>query len=164
MESAALKGQTSIEFILLIVIILLFVQALILPTVDLASNTAIEVSRIGQTKLAAERLSNAIQLIGVSANESRQTIHIFLPEKSSIACNGEKIVYNSELESSRDIPTDCTDTPTPHCEKEIDTGIDFSCDTGFSPDSSSNPALNLEDFYSLRIEKGSSGVVVSVVE
>ena len=86
-----LKGQASIELILLLVVILLLVHTLIMPSFDIAQKSANDVSSIVNVRNSAQRLANAIELVDSSAAGARQTIHLMVPKRSQLYCWGDTV-------------------------------------------------------------------------
>ena len=80
MKRMNLKGQASIELILLLVVVLLLVHTLIMPSFDIAQKSANDVSSIVNVRNSAQRLANAIELVDSSAAGARQTIHLMVPK------------------------------------------------------------------------------------
>jgi uncharacterized protein (UPF0333 family) len=93
------KGQTSIEFLFLFLIMLYYLTLVIQPAVDSASFKIIEVNRTGQAKLAAMKLANSINEIGSLSGNSRKTIWIFAANCTEIKCNSteNKIEYTAKF-------------------------------------------------------------------
>ena len=89
MKRMNLKGQASIELILLLVVILLLVHTLIMPSFDIAQKSANDVSSIVNVRNSAQRLANAIELVDSSAAGARQTIHLMVPNRSQLFCWGD---------------------------------------------------------------------------
>ncbi len=96
------KGQSAIEFVLLLVVLLVFVQVVIVPTVNVAQDAATDVSRLGQTRLAAQQLADAVDLMASAAEGARETIHIVVPQHSKVECDSaNKVVkFSSTLDSN----------------------------------------------------------------
>lgn len=80
------KGQASIEFILLMAIMLLFINTAIIANSNAASDAALDVSRLGKARLGAERLVDAINYVGLGAEGTKQTVSIFIPQGATITC------------------------------------------------------------------------------
>lgn len=110
------KGQTSIEFLFLFLIMLYYLTTVIQPAVDAAGLKILEVNRTGQAKLAAMKLANAINEIGTLSGDSRKTIWIFAADCTEIKCNSAEntIDYNAKFgmqpvqPGSTDYSMDCT--------------------------------------------------------
>ena len=93
------KGQTSIEFLFLFLIMLFYLQAVIQPAVTNSANSIIAVNRTGQARLGAMKLVNAINEVTALSGESSKTIWIFMDENTSIWCEeaDNVIAYSASL-------------------------------------------------------------------
>ncbi|MFH1234809.1 MAG: hypothetical protein V1493_04330 [Candidatus Diapherotrites archaeon] len=103
------KGQTSIEFLFLFLIMLYYLTTVIQPAVDAASFKIVAVNRTGQAKLAAMKLANAINEIGSLSGDSRKTIWLFAEDCTEIKCNSatNTIDYNARF-GMQSNSMDCT--------------------------------------------------------
>lgn len=130
------KGQTSIEFLFLFLIMLFYLQAIIQPTVEEASESIKAVNKVGQAKLAAVKLANTINEVSAASGDSSKTIWLFLEEGTGIECDSGSnlILYNAEAGLS--LPA-CGDTT--ECEGQVPVFSDVS--------------LNCENF---QLQEGSS--------
>ena len=88
------KGQVSIEFVLLLVIMLIFVQIMIQPILDTAVQSSEEISQLGQVKAAAEKLTNSVDFISLSSGNSKQTVSFYLPPTTLIRCSPATKEFN----------------------------------------------------------------------
>jgi len=122
------KGQTSIEFMLLIVIVLMYIQTVITPNLNETLMSVSDTTRVAEARLAAEKLTNAINYVAASNAESKTTVNLFLPERTVILCHeGDKIIgYETAL-----------DIGIAKCG--IIDGDDSDCDKNFSI----NPTIDL---------------------
>lgn len=78
------KGQVAIEFILLLVIMVSFIHAIILPTVYTSIGYVEDVARLSEIKLATENLMSAIDYVALSPGDAKRTVNIFVPEDGAI--------------------------------------------------------------------------------
>jgi len=81
------RGQVSIEIIMLVMVIALFIQSIVVPSLDISAGTAKEVTRMGQARYAAEKLANTIDAVHASAGENKRTITLFIPARTVIGCD-----------------------------------------------------------------------------
>ena len=81
------KGQISIEFMLIILICLGYLQLLTVNVLEPAIDAAQDTTRLGQAKLSAEKLATTINEMGSSLGEGKRTLHLFVPKNSEIICN-----------------------------------------------------------------------------
>ncbi|MFH1224473.1 MAG: hypothetical protein V1676_01590 [Candidatus Diapherotrites archaeon] len=85
------NGQASIEFILLIILMLLYIQTLILPEIDIGRGAARGVIGLGEARFAAEKIVNAVNYVGSSSGEAKETISVFVPKGAELRCDSEGI-------------------------------------------------------------------------
>ena len=81
------KGQISMEFILLIVVMLLYLQTIIQPLADTSVNSVDDVTRLSQVKLAAEKLVSVVDYVSSQSNESKYSTLLAIPKDANISCN-----------------------------------------------------------------------------
>ncbi|HLD58833.1 MAG TPA: hypothetical protein VI977_04305 [archaeon] len=91
------RGQVSIEFIFLLLFIIIYITAVVMPMVNFSNNSAEEISRLGNAKIAAQKIAGTIDSVGLSPNSAKSTISVFLPEKSAITCESGSIDYSAEM-------------------------------------------------------------------
>ncbi|MBI4043220.1 MAG: hypothetical protein HY393_00245 [Candidatus Diapherotrites archaeon] len=116
------KGQISLEFILIVVIILIYVQTVILPVSSTALNAADDVTRLSQARKAAQDLTGTINYIGAVPGTSAQTITIFIPKNTAIHCYAnplQKIGFEVNLNTPAFACPDALGTPGTHCDKNF---------------------------------------------
>jgi len=81
------KGQASIEFIFLIIIILVYIHAILYPTVTYATSAANDAKRISEASFAAQKLADAINYVSSSSGDSVQILSVFIPKEATISCS-----------------------------------------------------------------------------
>lgn len=93
------KGQISVEFIILLLIMLIFIQTIVQPSLAVSLNASEDVSRLGQLRATSEKLVNASDYLHLSPEGSIQTIGIYIPSNSKLQCNANTISFEIELNS-----------------------------------------------------------------
>jgi len=78
------KGQVSIEFILIVVIALVYINVVVWPSVLESSRSASDIKAVADTKLSAMRLSNAINEATMASGDMKRSVNIFIPEGGKI--------------------------------------------------------------------------------
>jgi uncharacterized protein (UPF0333 family) len=81
------RGQISIEFILIVTISLVYINFYVWEAVETASQTAVDIKAVADTKVSSMKLANALNEAATSNGDMKKTINIFLPENAMIACN-----------------------------------------------------------------------------
>lgn len=109
------KGQVSIEFMLIILIALIYIQFIQATALGPATASTEDTVRLGQAKLAAQKLANSINEIAASSGEGKKTIHLFIPKYSSLRCDSSKVYFTAALESYYYNPTNPDPPPHPDC-------------------------------------------------
>jgi len=105
------KGQVSIEFILIVLIALIYIYAVIQPTVDLATKSTDDTTRLSQTKLAAQKLAASINQVEASQSDGKKTISLLIPRNSEVSCAGTTISFSTKLSN----PLKCGDSSGISC-------------------------------------------------
>lgn len=97
----SLKGQVSIEFILIIVLMMMLIQTIIEPSINLASNALADIKRVGEAKAASQKLVNALDELALSGDGAVKTIFLFVPENSVVKCDedNKRVVFDANLSS-----------------------------------------------------------------
>ncbi len=160
------KGQTSIEFLLVFVIMLIYIQIIIQPSVIRVSESAKAVSSVGQTKLAAMNLAESINEVYLISGESKKQVWLFIDRNSTIRCDAsnKKIKFEVNLGTLVEVGSPTSDA---YCEKlagsnkskcvgeiQLLDGISLDCANFPDPlDGSESPKALVE------IRKDSSGVI-----
>ncbi|MEK6942233.1 MAG: hypothetical protein AABW85_05235 [archaeon] len=167
------KGQLSVEFVLILVVILLYVSTLIQPKIVQFQGISEETFGLGYTSLAANKIVNAIDLVQLSGKDTVQTITIFVPENGYIICKGygsvipatdqNTITFKYTLTSKISPPTDATGASLcpldtyygdDTCVKKLvpQSGAGINCGVGFT---NQQPAPNAQ-LLRVQITKTSS--------
>ena len=115
------KGQTSIEFMLLIVISLLYIQTVISPNVNESLLSVSDTARVGQARLATEKLTNAINYVAASNSESKTTVNLFIPDRTIITCDesNKRISYQTTIDGNI-AKCGILDDDASNCEKDFE--------------------------------------------
>lgn len=141
------KGQISIEYLLIISLMLLYITTIILPNVDLSSKAAKEIAGISQARLAAEKIANTANEVALSGERTRQTITVYAPAGATIKCanpqeNGKPATISFDYNLSLGIIVDACkndggngENQESECSKDFNTvsGFNFTCTRGSFP-------------------------------
>ncbi len=156
------KGQTSIEFMLLIVITLLYIQTVISPNINEALTSVSDTTRVGEARLATEKLANAINYVAASNSESKTTVNLFIPDRTVILCDEGDNIIGYQITVDADIAKcGIIDGDPSNCDKNFDLNPTITIDClqppfneNFQIDSNfvSNP-------ITLYVERTSGGIV-----
>jgi len=122
------KGQTSVEFLFLFLIMLMYIQTVVHPAVDDSSASIIAINRTGQAKLAAMKLANAVNEVSALSGESSKTMWLFFDEDTNFWCDqaNNEIKFRVRSDVNVDNLANCVDF---HCEGSVEfmNGIILDC-------------------------------------
>ena len=120
------KGQLSLEFVLIMVVILLFMQTIILPSVDIAVSSAKDVKKVSEVSFAAEKLADTINYVASSSGDTIHNVSVYIPEGAALSCEDVVIRMTATLE--RDA-VGCTNSAV--CDKTFplveSSSLDIKC-------------------------------------
>lgn len=158
------KGQISIEFVLILLVGLIYLQTIQITVIDQSINSAKDVSNVGEARLAASKIVESVNELAAADGTAKKTIHVFVPEKTTISClasNG--ITFTVSIDSDK----------INECKQAVDGDADNICTKtiSFSTPSeppiavecSSFPAINQKSFATVSIEKTDTEVTLSRV-
>ena len=146
------KGQISIEFVLILLIGLLYLQTISSAVITPAIDSAKDVSNVGEARLAAEKIVNSVNELSVSPGDAKKTIRVYVPENSTVTISDSGVEFSVNLSS--------TNVPSCNSGKCIKT-INFSIPAGVTVDTGSLSALTEKTFNTLSILKSVSTISIS---
>ncbi len=162
-----MRGQASVEFILVLVIALAYILVVTQPNADLSSSSIEDVSNLAKLRVSADKLTNTIQYVSLSGAGTRQTIQLVVPNDSNISCepsSGPSTTLRIQyaLKSKEGSPgcyndNDAVLNPN-FCNKTISVDANFSCSAG-----GQNPTVMRPGIYRATVEKNSAGVVANLI-
>lgn len=156
------KGQISIEFMLIILICLGYLQLLTVNVLEPAIDAAQDVTRLGQAKLSAEKLAVTINEMGSSLGEGKRTLHLFVPKDIIFSCSSGTQVIRSDVLLYGNATPECPNTlpisnpmQSPICRVEANI-ITSSLSCNVSIDTMTQTQ---GEFKKFSISKNNSGIV-----
>ena len=166
------RGQVSIEFILIVTIALIYINAAVWPSIDISSKTAIDVKGVADTKVSAMKIANAVNEAATSSGDMKKTINVFLPTGGMILLQegSFEIQYESAVNYLEGFnPMELIDDVG--CEENTDNDGNpfFRCKSNIKILSSAGTSLNLNPspfdikgslFRPLVIEKNGVDILV----
>lgn len=112
------RGQIAIEFVIIVIVVSIYLLTVVFPLAQNASNAASDTSRISLARQALDNVRDAVEKADANPGDSKHTIELVIPEKTSFQCNGASssdLNFESELFSGLPVPPHCiADTP-PRC-------------------------------------------------
>jgi hypothetical protein len=109
------RGQTTIEFLFIILITIVYITTVTTPLVKSAQTIIYDTENISRTNNETQKIVNTINELATLSSGSRQTINIFLPENTSIYCANKNISFTTVLKQEP-WPTQC---PNGNCTKTL---------------------------------------------
>jgi hypothetical protein len=84
------KGQAAIEFIMLILIIIIYLLTVTRPLVTDAKDLTGDVQRIVRADAESKRIANSITEVSMLGQGTKKTLNLFIPENTLIECSETK--------------------------------------------------------------------------
>ncbi|MDD4810872.1 MAG: hypothetical protein PHY53_06800, partial [Methanobacterium formicicum] len=73
------KGQASVEYLLLIVVILIILASVTIPLVISSVNSTMDISRASDAKNAIQNIANAVDLVYANGPGAKRTVNVYIP-------------------------------------------------------------------------------------
>jgi len=73
------KGQASVEYLLLIVVILIILASVTIPLVSSSVNSTMDISRASDAKNAIQNIANAVDLVYANGPGAKRTVNVYMP-------------------------------------------------------------------------------------
>ncbi len=101
------KGQVAIEFIFILLIIVVYIFTVTKPLIESGQDAINDIERINRINSETEKIANSINRVYLLGSGTKETINIFIPQKSQINCfNGENIIgFTSQINENNKNPT-----------------------------------------------------------
>ena len=119
------RGQISIEFILILLIVIIYIFSVIQPTSKIATESTNDIARLSQAKIAAQKIATGINQLEANQSIGKKTISVLVPKNSTVRCGTGteegKIIFEVTMSEYGPSPPECYDSPPP----------DEICDQGF---------------------------------
>ena len=147
-----IKGQISVEFIILLAIFMLFFQATILPTIEFSENIIKDTHSLSITSDNVSRLVTHIENFSNSSGYGKRSVFFYLPNNATItSCVSNSISYNVKISTQNPIPLTCDSTGDCNFTKAIESNLNITCNPNkIGPGFSGN----------LILEKASNGNII----
>lgn len=82
-----MKGQATVEFMVMFMLVLTFISLVTKPAVKETSDWALDVKDGVQVRIEAEKIARAIKSAAFSGENSKKTFWVFVPLSSYVECN-----------------------------------------------------------------------------
>jgi len=110
------KGQLSIEFILIVVVILILLQTIVIPFTDYSKDSVSDISGLSYLASSAKNLKEAIEYVTLNDSIAKTQIVIFIPDDANLIVSETEMIYTIIL---KDPPKNAYCTNSGLCTKEI---------------------------------------------
>jgi len=169
------KGQATMEFLLTLVIGLIYIVIIVQPNADIATKSMEDTANMAKLRISADKLIQTLQQVSISGEGTKETIQIIIPKDANITCGNFNTATNppfsnSNPENSNAIrftyKTKSTDATGPCeidfdypdeaklCTKVIQAGVTFNCQT--------TPIIGIPGIYKATIEKTNQNPPINV--
>jgi len=161
------KGQVTIEFLMLLLVMLLYVQAIVQPNMEITSSAATDVANAGRGVAELSKFYNAVVDVGYSTGDAKSTVTLFMPPYSVLQCNSSQasvsIALSQALFSQKVNNANCADeTDRQLCTKIIPFPSDLTVACNLKwPNSSASESTSAPPAKEITIIKSGSTVTVS---
>ncbi|PIU21481.1 MAG: hypothetical protein COT15_02180 [Candidatus Diapherotrites archaeon CG08_land_8_20_14_0_20_34_12] len=78
------RGQTTIEFMIIILIGLVYLQAVVMPGISNSMGSLDDTQRVTQAKIEAQKIANSIEEIALISGSAKKEILILIPRETKI--------------------------------------------------------------------------------
>lgn len=94
MISIGQRGQLSVEYLLLTLVVLIILGAVTIPLIGDAIDASMAVSRVSDAKTAVETISSAADVVYANGPGSKRTIDVYIPQNTNLSTDGKMIGMN----------------------------------------------------------------------
>jgi hypothetical protein len=102
------RGQTTIEFLMIFLMVLTFVELVVNPVLREAGEASLDAKNAAQVVFSAKQLANAIAEVSVLGNSGKESKVVFLPDKTVLRCDKDG-AYQCE---AGEIASTCAGNPS----------------------------------------------------
>lgn len=93
-----IRGQISVEYLLLIVVILIILGAVTIPLAGKSIDASNDVSWTSDAKVAVESVANAVDIVYANGPGAKRTIDIYIPQNNmALQTKGNNIFIATSL-------------------------------------------------------------------
>ncbi|MCX6801372.1 MAG: hypothetical protein NTZ73_04235 [Candidatus Diapherotrites archaeon] len=141
------KGQASIEFVIIVFIVILFVFTTTKPLLENAKGLTEDIATITRANNETKKLGNTVMEISMLGAGSKKTIELNVPKNAVVHCYQDRnIGFTVELQVPP-YPEDCNNGI---CDKNIITAKSFN---GTSPVDCNSELVNIRGQRTIEVKK-----------
>ena len=86
------KGQMSVEYLLIVLVIILVLAIVTLPLISNSIDASNDVSHSSDAKVSSTTLANAADTVYSNGPGAKRTVSFFIPETTEIQFSGKKVI------------------------------------------------------------------------
>ncbi|HNV01005.1 MAG TPA: hypothetical protein PKK60_01100 [archaeon] len=121
------KGQTSIEFLIIIVLIITYIVSVTYPMIKSAQSSVTDIRNLTQTDNECMKIMQGINRLNNFSNGSKETIILRIPENGKIYCyNDGNIGFSVKINENKNNP-ETKNCPNDICDKNYFVNPDLKC-------------------------------------
>lgn len=146
------RGQTSIEFLFLFLIMLIYVNTIVYPNMNISRAYIEETHRVGQARLAIKQIANAVTEVAASSGESKQTLYVFLDSNTELICDETNNKIRFEVKMNNQTNTGGPGSADNECSGDVCYGVEIvSLPVGTTLDCSNFPVIKSSEIKKAKI-------------
>ena len=102
-------GQISVEYLLLIVVILVIMSAVTIPLIGKSIDASNDISWTSDAKNAVSSIANAVNLVYANGPQAKRTLSVYIPKDGmELQNNGTYLLLNTALNNGTSKPVNST--------------------------------------------------------
>jgi hypothetical protein len=111
------KGQASLEFLFLVLIVIVYLTTTIMPLTKDASSAVSDVDSLAKANNETQKIINSINRVAAYGEGTRETLNILIPQNTTLFCADTNISFKTTL-LANPYPSQC---PSGICNKYFPT-------------------------------------------
>ena len=102
-----MRGSIALEFLLVLLAVTMYAGVVLTAAQTISTNVAEDMSKMTRTRVAMDKIYNAVQFLSAGADGSSTTVVFYVPSGVTITLTGKEILAN--------VPTDGNYSSVPGC-------------------------------------------------
>jgi uncharacterized protein (UPF0333 family) len=78
------KGQVSVEYLLVILVIIIILGSVSIPLVKSSISSSMGISQVSDAKTAVSSIANAVNVVYANGPGAKRTVSVYIPESASL--------------------------------------------------------------------------------
>lgn len=88
------RGQVSVEYLLLLLVILIVLGSITIPLIGNSIEASTDVSTVSDAKTAVESIASAADVVYSNGPGSKRTVNVYIPQDTSLVARGNNVGMN----------------------------------------------------------------------